>query len=105
MVFQEIKSLDRVVSSVAERGTIACYDVSMRDNLDAMIKWAIATDSEFSDEAIDHAINTLVPDGRFNNFMLGSLYDAIMLNNLVVMKIVQVWVDCTKVEKNLSGHT
>ncbi|KAJ1967561.1 hypothetical protein IWQ62_001781 [Dispira parvispora] len=97
MAFQEVKGLDKVESSVAKQGCTTYYDVSMRDGLDAMIKWAIVTGSN---ESIEPVIKTLVPDGKFTNFMWGSLYDTILVGNFDIMMIARAWVDCSKVEKD-----
>ncbi|KAJ1970280.1 hypothetical protein IWQ62_000007 [Dispira parvispora] len=94
---QEIKDLDKVESTVANQGYTACYDVSMRDGLDAMIKWSVAAGYSGHPQPI---LEALKPEGRFHSFMLGSLYDSILVNNPDIMNILTNWVDCTKVEES-----
>ncbi|KAJ1970087.1 hypothetical protein IWQ62_000193 [Dispira parvispora] len=94
---QEIKDLDKVESTVANQGYTACYDVSMRDGLDAMIKWSVAAGYSGHPKPI---LEALKPEGRFHSFMLGSLYDSILVNNPDIMNILTNWVDCTKVEES-----
>ncbi|KAJ1660325.1 hypothetical protein IWQ61_000724 [Dispira simplex] len=92
---QEIYGVDQVLESTVQHDCANYYDVSMRDGLDAMLKWTVA---EGLKERVDSILSAFVPDGRFNNFMLGSLYDAILMNNPDIMDILQAWVHCEKVE-------
>ncbi|KAJ1970304.1 hypothetical protein IWQ62_000031 [Dispira parvispora] len=94
---QEIQGVDKVLESAGKSGCASYYDVSMRDGLDAMIKLLLA---EGTKDQIERILEAFVPDGRFNNFMLGSLYDAILLNNSDIMVILQAWVDCERVESS-----
>ncbi|KAJ1970088.1 hypothetical protein IWQ62_000194 [Dispira parvispora] len=92
---QEIKELDKVESTVANQGYTACYDVTMRDGLDAMIKYSLIYVTQ---GYLQPVLEALKPEGRFHNFMLGSLYDSILLNYPDI--ILANWVDCTKVEES-----
>ncbi|KAJ1960864.1 hypothetical protein IWQ62_004069 [Dispira parvispora] len=94
---QEIKDLDKVDNTEATKGYTACYDVTMRDGLDAVIKWSIAT---VYSGYLQPILEALKPQSRFYNFMLGSLHDSILVNNTDIMNILTNWVDCTKVEKS-----
>ncbi|KAJ1658239.1 hypothetical protein IWQ61_002495 [Dispira simplex] len=92
---QEIHGVDQVLESTVQHDCANYYDVSMRDGLDAMLKWTVA---EGLKERVDPILSAFVPEGRFNNFMLGSLYDAILMNNPDIVDILQAWVDCERVE-------
>ncbi|KAJ1652291.1 hypothetical protein IWQ61_007337 [Dispira simplex] len=92
---QEIKELDKVERSVAGQGYTSCYDVSMRDGLDALIKWAVRGVYKGDLKA---SLDVFKPKDRFHNFILGSLYDAILVNNDGTRNILAEWVDCKKVE-------
>ncbi|KAJ1967560.1 hypothetical protein IWQ62_001780, partial [Dispira parvispora] len=91
---QVIQGLDQVDSSLAAKGCISYYDVSIRDGLDSMVKWAVG---EGFKDTIQPILDAFPPQGRFFNFMLGSLYDAIILKNPDIMTTLRAWVDCTKV--------
>ncbi|KAJ1652322.1 hypothetical protein IWQ61_007318 [Dispira simplex] len=92
---QEIKELDKAEKTVAGQGYTTCYDVSMRDGLDALIRWAVR--GEYKGKLRDNIV-ALEPKGRFHNFMLGSLYDAILVNNDGTRNILAGLVNCKKVE-------
>ncbi|KAJ1970094.1 hypothetical protein IWQ62_000200 [Dispira parvispora] len=94
---QEIKDLDKVESTVANQGYTACYDVTMRDGLDALVKYSIATRSAVDPQPI---LEALKPEGRFHSFMLGSLYDSIQVYVPNIINILTNWVDCAKVEES-----
>ncbi|KAJ1970281.1 hypothetical protein IWQ62_000008 [Dispira parvispora] len=94
---QEIKDLDKVENTVANKGYTACYDVTMRDGLDVMVKYsAIYNTLGF----LQPILEILKPQGRFHSFILGSLYDSILLEKPEVMKFLSERLDCTKVEES-----
>ncbi|KAJ1658300.1 hypothetical protein IWQ61_002445 [Dispira simplex] len=97
---QKIPDLSKVESSLAAKGCTSYYDISIRDGLDSMIKWTVAGGFR---ESVQPILDAFPPQGQFYNFMLGSLYDTILVNNSDITTTLRAWVDCTKVFDDYQG--
>ncbi|KAJ1952701.1 hypothetical protein IWQ62_006166 [Dispira parvispora] len=79
--------------------TNECYDVSLRDGQDVMLKWAIANGKK---DETDKILSTYhKPMRRFNNLIMGSLYLAYLMEFDDKMEEIADKLNCTEVNSNM----
>ncbi|KAJ1957589.1 hypothetical protein IWQ62_005055 [Dispira parvispora] len=82
-----------------DRVTDECYDVSYRDGQDIMLKWTIVREkNDKTDKVLTHYAG---PMGRFNNFIMGSLYLAYLMKYDDKMGAIADTLKCPEVNDNM----